>query len=168
MYKTNNSSLEKITKTNNKINGLFHSGKTRKIVSHRKESFELSTMIEVFQIGIFWYIGFAKQHRLASFAAWSVWPIALHVVDIFLLRKLFVVAFMLSLLLSSICSKSSVDNVDNFSPSALSSSSSFLSSSPSCPSLRACPWISTKYVSVCKSVRSHANNVGGVMHYLAS
>ena len=54
----------------------------------------------------------AKHRRLASFAACSVWPMALHVVDI-ALRKLFVVAFRLSLLLSLICSKSSVDNVDN-------------------------------------------------------
>ncbi len=54
-YKTNNSSLELIEKTNNKINKLFHSGKKRKIVSYRKESFKLSTMIEVFQNGIFQY-----------------------------------------------------------------------------------------------------------------
>ena len=44
----------------------------------------------------------------------------LHVVDI-ALRKLFVVAFRLSLLLSLICSKSSVDNVDNFSPNGMPS-----------------------------------------------
>ena len=62
----------------------------------------------------------AKHCRLASFAACSVWPMALHVVDI-ALRKLFVVAFRLSLLLSLICSKSSVDNVDNFSPSGMPS-----------------------------------------------
>ena len=57
----------------------------------------------------------AKQHHLASFAACSVWPMALHVVDV-ALKKLFVVAFRSSLLVSLICSKSSVENVDNFSP----------------------------------------------------
>ncbi len=34
--------------------------------------------------------------------------------------------------------------------------------------VRAYPWIWTKYVSVCKSVHSPANHVGGVMYYLAS
>jgi hypothetical protein len=62
----------------------------------------------------------AKQRRLACFAACSVWPMALHVVDI-ALRKLFVVAFMLLLLLSLICSKYSVDTADNFSPSGMPS-----------------------------------------------
>ncbi len=56
---------------------------------------------------------FAKQRRLASFVACSLWPIALHDVDI-AFKKHFVVASRLSVLLSLISSKSSVDNEDNF------------------------------------------------------
>ncbi len=49
-----------------------------------------------------------------------MWPIALHDVDI-AFKKHFVAAFMLSLLLFLICSKFSVESVDNFSPSGMPS-----------------------------------------------